>query len=165
MTIRAIRITLKGQQAVAYLTAPEPAPNSKKPVLSDSDADKLSIRKATILAATANGKWVDMLHLLRRLRNTGEFEEIRKGVHDLPFKLTNEMIGLSDQGYIRLGRHMPRACCDCGQLSTSLFVLTELDNETWDGSDASQLRASAPRCKDCFEKVADKLSCGVWPSP
>jgi hypothetical protein len=157
MPIQAIRITAKGQQAVRQLTVEVPATQKRNLPPTDEKVEKLSLRKATILVAAANGQWVTTRKLQRRLASTGEFPEWTdkvplavfqaKGLGD---KLINELISLSEDNYVQLGREEPRKCAKCGDMFPVLYVLAEMNNETWDGSEARVQRQTKPVCADCF---------------
>jgi hypothetical protein len=160
MPIQAVRITMKGQQAVHHLTRDEAPPRQKRPVLEDPAADKLSLRKALILVATADGKWYTTRQLQRRVAETGEFPEWTAAVSAAKFaekglgsKLVNELIDLSDLGYLQLGREEPRRCSKCGQTAPVLIVTAVMANETWDGSEARITKQTPPLCRECFVGV------------
>lgn len=159
MPIQAIRITAKGQQAVRQLTAEVPATQKIKPAV-DEKVEKLSLRKATIIVATANGEWITTRKLQRRLARTGEFPEWTEKVSLAVFqakglgdKLINELISLSEDNYIQLGRNQPRQCSLCHEVTPTLLVTATMNNETWDGSEPSVLSQTPPVCPACY-KVA-----------
>lgn len=158
MPIQAIRITVKGQQAVSYLVQPEaPERQRNKPPV-NTELDKLSLRKATILAAIVQSGWVTTRKLQRRLADTGEFDEWTSKVSLATFqqrglgdKLTNELIALSGSGYIVLGRNLPRTCSVCAETPDELIVTTVVSNDTWDGSETMTKRQTPPMCRACYE--------------
>lgn len=158
MPIQAIRITAKGQQAVRQLTAEVPATQKVKPAV-DEKVDKLSLRKATIIVAAANGEWVTTRKLQRRLARTGEFDEWTQKVSLATFqskglgdKLINELISLSEDNYIQIGRNAPRTCSVCNEYADELIVVAVMSNTTWDGSEAQLKRQAPPKCRPCFTR-------------
>jgi hypothetical protein len=158
MPIQAIRITMKGQQAVRHLTS-EPSTSRRNPAVADPNADKLSLRKAMILVVSADGKWYTTRQLQRRLAETGEFDEWTEKVSLAVFqkrglgdKLVNELINLSEQNYITIGRNLPRQCSICGETPEELIVVATMRNDTWDGSEAQLKSQTPPVCKECYDK-------------
>lgn len=158
MPIQAVRITARGQQAVRYMTAEVPSTQRNKPPV-DEKADKLSLRKALILTAAANGEWITTRKLQRRLAETGEFDEWTSKVSLAVFqakglgdKLTNELVALSGDNYLQLGREEPRKCSDCQVITDELIVVVTMKNDTWDGSEARVKHQSPPLCKECYDK-------------
>lgn len=157
MPIQAVRITMKGQQAVRYLTAPEAPSNQKRPTPVDDKVDKLSLRKATILAVINTGAWTPTRKLQRRLSETGEFDEWTSKVSLKTFqakglgdKLTNELLSLSEDNYLTIGRNAPRTCSVCNEYADELIVVAVMSNTTWDGSEAQVKRQTPPKCRACF---------------
>jgi hypothetical protein len=158
MPIQAIRITMKGQQAIRHLTSDAPT-SRRNPAVADPNADKLSLRKAMILVVSADGKWYTTRQLQRRLAETGEFDEWTEKVSLAVFqkrglgdKLVNELINLSEQNYITIGRNLPRQCSICGETPEELIVVATMRNDTWDGSEAQLKSQTPPVCKECYDK-------------
>jgi hypothetical protein len=147
--IRAIRITAAGQRAIQYLAAQE-APSKQKVHPSNPQADKLSNRKSIILAVCANGRWLTIGDLLRRLKTTEDFADLRKADAN---KLTDELIALSADSLLQLGRQEPQACHDCGQTPARLYATVTLSNDSFDGNEAAVLSQTPPKCKECYERA------------
>ncbi len=163
MPIQAVRITVKGQQAVRQLTTEVPVNQRNKPPV-DIAVEKLSLRKAMILMAIHDGTWLTTRKLQRRLGDTGEFPEWtskvslatfqQKGLGD---KLTNELISLSGDNYLTLGRNLPRTCSVCGETPAELIIVAAMTNNTWDGSEPVVRRQIPPICRECYLSTPDRI--------